>query len=205
MLALRIDTLLILSCSYAEHAGMIHVVGMPARSLQKARAMLHHTMKANMDHATYIHMAEPIRETHAFLMDNDTMAEEIDRTIVACLRSRLPVYIYVPVDAVSVPLDAKRLETPLDTSVENKDSSVEDKIVSDILTLLEKASNPAILADVLGVRHGGRELMRKLADLTQFPSYSTPLSKGVIDETKPYYNGVYNGKGEMKADRTMDV
>lgn len=175
---------------------MIHVVGMPARALQKARAMLHHTMKANMDHAIYIKMAEPIRETHAFLMEDNTMAEDIDRTIIACVRSRLPVYIYVPADVVQVQLDAKRLETPLDTSVRNKDTKTEDEIVKSTLSLIEKSSNPTILADVLGVRHGGRELTRKLADLTEFPSYSTPLSKGVIDETKSYYVGVYNGKGE---------
>jgi pyruvate decarboxylase len=178
---------------------MIHVVGMPARPLQKARAMLHHTMKANMDHATYIHMADPIRETHAYLMDDKTMAEEIDRTIIACVQSRLPVYIYVPADAVAVQLDAKRLETPLSLVVKNKDPKVEDEIVTSVLSLIEKASNPAILADVLGVRHGGRDLIRKLADLTEFPSYSTPLSKGVIDETKSYYNTVYNGKGENRA------
>ncbi|KIW32929.1 hypothetical protein, variant [Cladophialophora immunda] len=180
--------------AYAEHAGMIHIVGMPARSMQKARAMLHHTMKANMDHATYIHMAAPIRETHAYLMDDKIMAEEIDRTIVACVRSRLPVYIYVPVDAVQVQLDAKRLETPLDVGVHNGDGKIEDQIVSSILSLIEKASDPVILADVLTVRHGGRELARELAELTQFASYSTPLSKGVIDETLPYYNGLYNGK-----------
>ncbi|KAH0831667.1 Pyruvate decarboxylase isozyme 2 [Fonsecaea pedrosoi] len=180
--------------AYAEHAGMIHIVGMPARSLQKARAMLHHTMKANMDHATYIHMAAPIRETHAYLMDDKTMAEEIDRTIVACVRSRLPVYIYVPVDAVAVQLDAKRLDTPLDLTVQNKDGKIEAQIVSDVLSLIKEASNPVILADVLTVRHGGRELTRELAELTQFPCYSTPLSKGVIDETLPYYSGLYNGK-----------
>ncbi|OAP59887.1 hypothetical protein AYL99_04889 [Fonsecaea erecta] len=180
--------------AYAEHAGMIHIVGMPSRSLQKTRAMLHHTMKANMDHATYIHMAAPIRETHAYLMDDTTMAEEIDRTIVACVRSRLPVYIYVPADTVSVQLDAKRLETPLDLTVRNQDGTTEDEIVSSILSLVEKASTPVILADVLAVRHGGQELTRELAELTQFPSYSTPLSKGVIDETLPYYNGLYNGK-----------
>jgi pyruvate decarboxylase len=178
---------------------MIHVVGMPARSLQKARAMLHHTMKANMDHATYIHMAEPIRETHAYLMDDKIMAEEIDRTITACVRSRLPVYIYVPVDVVAVQLDAKRLETPLDTSVRNSGSKNEDHIVDEILSLIAKASDPVILADVLGVRHGGRNLIRKLAELTQFPSFSTPLSKGVIDEKKPYYNGLYNGSGRFLA------
>jgi TPP-dependent 2-oxoacid decarboxylase len=34
-----------------------------------------------------------------------------------------------------------------------------------------------------------------LVELTHFPSYSCPLSKGVIDETSPYYNGLYNGTG----------
>ena len=162
--------------------------------------MLHHTMKADMDHATYIHMAAPIRETHAYLMDDKTMAEEIDRTLVACLRSRLPVYVYVPADAVAVELDATRLETPLDINVHNKDTKTEDQIVNSVLSLIEKASHPVILGDVLAVRHGGRDLTRKLADLTQFPSYCTPLSKGVFDETLSYFSGLYNGKGKFRPD-----
>ncbi|EXJ90609.1 hypothetical protein A1O1_03712 [Capronia coronata CBS 617.96] len=180
--------------AYAEHAGMIHIVGMPARTLQKSRAMLHHTFEPNMDPAVYIQMAGPIRKTHAYLMDDETMAEEIDRVIVACVRSRLPVYIYVPVDVVSVPLDASRLETPLDTAIRNADSEIEDRIVHSVLSEIEKASDPVILADVLAIRHGGRDLTRKLAEITQFPSYTTPLSKGIIDENAPYFNGVYNGK-----------
>lgn len=163
--------------------------------VQKSRAMLHHTFKPNMDPAVYIQMAEPIRKTHAYLMDDKTMAQEIDRVIVACVQSRLPTYIYVPTDVVSVALDAKRLDTPLDTAVRNPDTEIEDRVVSLVLSEIEKASNPAILADVLAIRHGGLALTKRLAELTQFPSYSTPLSKGVIDENAPYYNGAYNGKG----------
>jgi pyruvate decarboxylase len=107
------------------------------------------------------------------------------------------VYIYVPTDVVGVPLDASRLETPLDTTIRNKDSPTEDRIVQTMLDLIGKSSNPAILADVLAIRHGGQELTRKLVELTHFPSYSTPLSKGVIEETNPYYNGLYNGQGTM--------
>ncbi|KIW36739.1 uncharacterized protein PV06_11035 [Exophiala oligosperma] len=180
--------------AYAEHAGMIHIVGMPARNLQKSRAMLHHTMEPNMDQSIYIQMAAPIRKAHAFLMEDSTMAEDIDRVITACVQSRLPVYIYVPVDVVSVQLDTKRLETPLDTALRNPDSKTEDHIVSTALSLIQAASTPAILADVLTSRHGGLGLTKKLADITQFASFSTPLSKGVIDETSPYYNGLYNGK-----------
>lgn len=165
--------------------------------------MLHHTMEPKMDHAIYIKMAEPIRKTHAFLMDDATMAEEIDRVIIACVQSRLPVYIYVPADVVAVKLDASRLEKSLDLAITNPDSTTEDQIVSTILSLVEKASKPTILADVLATRHGGRELTRKLAELTRLPSYSTPLSKGIIDENKDYYNGVFNGQG--RSPRTEEL
>ena len=158
-----------------------------------------------MDHAIYIQMAAPIRKTHAFLMDDATMADEIDRVIIACIQSRLPVYIYVPADVVAVQLDALRLDTPLDVTIQNSDGKTEDYIVETVLSLIAKASEPTILADVLTVRHGGMQLAKDLAELTQFPSYSTPLSKGVIDETSPHYNGVFNGRGRQTTAKNMTI
>ncbi|KAK0101891.1 hypothetical protein ONS95_001298 [Cadophora gregata] len=178
--------------AYAEQAGMIHLVGMTSRPIQKMRALIHHTMEPGMDHAIYIGMSEPVRKTHTFLMDDSTMAQEIDRVIIEGVKSRLPVFIYIPIDVVSVQLDAKRLETPLDTSIKN-DKSAEDAVVKSVLELIKSASDPVILADVLTIRHGGRDLARELVDLTQFQSFSTPLSKGIIDETHPSYGGNYNG------------
>ncbi|PBP22313.1 hypothetical protein BUE80_DR006903 [Diplocarpon rosae] len=178
--------------AYAEQAGMIHLVGMTSRPIQKMRALIHHTMEPNMDHSIYIGMAEPVRKTYTFLTNDATMAEEIDRVIIEGVKSRLPVFIYIPTDAVSVQLDAKRLETPLDASIQN-DKSFEDAVVKSVLGLIKSASKPVIVADVLTIRHGGRELARELVDLTQFESFSTPLSKGIIDETHPSYGGLYNG------------
>ena len=155
--------------------------------------MIHHTLEPQFDHATYIGMSEPIRKTYTFLTDDSTMAQEVDRVIVEGVRSKLPVYIYVPTDAVTVKVDASRLETPLDTEIRN--SGPEDKVVSKVLAMMRESSNPAILADVLATRHNGRDLTRKLAKLSHFPSYATALSKGIIDETSPWYGGVYNGKG----------
>ncbi|TVY28535.1 Pyruvate decarboxylase [Lachnellula hyalina] len=180
--------------AYAEHAGMIHVVGMPGRAVQEARLMLHHTMEPGMDQTVYVGMAEPIRKTHTILTDEKTMAQEIDRVIEAGVKSKLPVYIYVPMDVVGIPLDASRLEKPLNTKVVNSNSQMEDEVVQSTLELIRKSSKPSILADVLTIRHGGRELARRLANATQFPTYSTPLSKGVFDETDSKYNGVYNGE-----------
>jgi pyruvate decarboxylase len=158
--------------------------------------MLHHTLEPNMDHATFVGMSEPIRKTHTVLMNDDTMAQEIDRVLEEAVKSRLPVFIYVPTDVVFVPLDATRLETPLNTQIQNSDTKGEDFVVQSVLDLIKSSSNPAILADVLTIRHKGQDLAKKLTELTHFPTYSTPLSKGVIDETSPYYNGLYNGQGE---------
>jgi pyruvate decarboxylase len=153
-------------------------------------------MEPNMDQDVYIGMSEPIRKTHTKLTNPATMAQEIDRVIEEGVKSRLPVFIYVPLDIVGIPLDATRLDTPLNTTVTNANKEQEDEIVNSTLELIKKSSKPAILADVLTIRHGGKDLARRLAAITHFPSYSTPLSKGVIDETLPFYNGVYNGEGK---------
>ena len=147
-----------------------------------------------MDHAVYIGMSGPVRKTHAFLTDDKTMAEEIDRVIVEGVRSRLPVYIYVPSDVVTVPLDANRLNTPLDTTLKNEEHK-DDLIAKKVLELIKHSLNPAILADVLAIRHGAQDLTRRLVDLTHFPTYTTPLSKGIMQENSPYYNGLYCGTG----------
>jgi pyruvate decarboxylase len=181
--------------AYAEQAGMIHLVGMTSRPIQKMRALIHHTMEPGMDHAIYIGMSEPIRKTHCYLMEDEKMAEEIDRVIVEGVKSRLPVFIYIPTDVVGVRVDGKRLETKLDTSVVNE-REVEDEIVREVLECIGKAERPIVLVDVLTIRHGGRELARELVDLTQFQAFSTPLSKGVIDETHQAYGGLYNGTGK---------
>lgn len=151
-----------------------------------------------MDHEIYVGMAEPIRKTHTILKNEATMAEEIDRVITEGVKSRLPVYIYIPMDVVGTPLDATRLDTPLDTKIVNTDSQSEDAAVRLTLDLIKKASKPAILADVLTIRHGGKELVKKFVALTNFPVYSTPLSKGVVDETIPQFNGLYNGSGMFR-------
>lgn len=163
--------------------------------MQNARVLLHHCLEPGIDHAVYTNMAEPIRKASTILMDEKTMAEEIDRVIEIGVKSKQPVYIYVPMDIVGIPLDASRLERPLNTKVTNSNSQLEDEVVRLTLDLIKKASKPALLADVLTIRHGGQELVRRLADITELPTFSTPLSKGVFDEASSKYNGVYNGQG----------
>ena len=149
-----------------------------------------------MDQAIYVGMSEPIRKSCAVLMDDKTMAADIDRVIVDCVRSRLPVYIYVPMDVVSVPVDASRLETPLNVTIQNGDDNAEASIVNKILDAVKASSDTAILVDTLAARHNARDLARELVEVTHFPNYSTHLSRGILDESSSLWNGVYNGTGK---------
>jgi pyruvate decarboxylase len=160
-------------------------------------------MEPGMDPDIYIKMGLSILKTYTKLTNPETMAQEIDRVIEDGVRSKLPVCIYVPMDVVGIQLDAGRLETPLDTIVASKDLRLEDEVVEATLELIKQSAKPSILADVLSIRHGGQDLTRRLATVTQFPTYSTPLSKGVIDEESPTYNGVYNGQGNLRSFRSF--
>lgn len=157
--------------------------------------MIHHTMEPNMDQSTYVKMSAPVNRAQVVLTDEATMGADVDRMIEEAIKTKLPVTIYVPTDTVPLYVDKTLLQRPLRTQITNKDKVAEERLVRAVLEAIEKASCPAILADVLSIRHGAQDLTRKLVSLTQIPSFSTPLSKGVIDETTACYYGVYNGKG----------
>jgi Pyruvate decarboxylase and related thiamine pyrophosphate-requiring enzymes len=150
-----------------------------------------------MDQSTYVRMSAPVNRAQAVLTDEATMGLEVDKAIEEAIKTKLPVTIYVPTDMVPLYLDECLLETPLQSEITNRDKVIEERLVRAVLEAIQMASSPSILADVLSIRHGAQDLTRKLVSLTQFPSFSTPLAKGVIDETTTCYHGVYNGKGNV--------
>jgi pyruvate decarboxylase len=79
-----------------------------------------------------------------------------------------PVYIFLPLDIVSQPVDASRLSTPLDLS-HIKDDKVEDELVSQIAQAVLSAKKPVILADVFTSRFQCTQEVRQLVEVTQFP------------------------------------
>lgn len=69
---------------------------------------------------------------------------------------------------VSEPVDANRLETPLNLTPP-KDDKVEEELVTAILDALYAAKNPMILADILTARFHCTAEVRQLVDITQLP------------------------------------
>lgn len=97
-------------------------------------------------------------------------------------------------DTPQILVDSSPLDRPLSLEIRNHITSLEDEIVATILSAIKSRREPVILADVLTIRHGGQNAVRELAEITQFPSFACPLSKGIIDEDKEYFHGVYAGK-----------
>ena len=81
----------------------------------------------------------------------------------------------------------------LDLAPLTDESSIESAL-SATLNLLYNAKAPTVIVDGLTARHLGADVARKLVDLLQFPVYSTSIGKGIIDETQPYFCGIYNGQ-----------
>ena len=178
--------------SYAEHVGVLHVVGIPSVSAQQKQLLLHHTL-GNGDFTVFHRMSSNISETTAFITDISKAAAEIDRCIKVCRVTQRPVYLALPANMVDLMVPRVLLNTPLDLSLKPNDEESEKEVIDDVLAMIAKAKNPIILADACCSRHDVKEETKRLIDITQFPTFVTPMGKGSVDEKHPRFVGVYVG------------
>ena len=90
-------------------------------------------------------------------------------------------------------VDEQRLAMPVSLA-ETVDEDKEMEAASELLNTLYLAKRPCFLVDALIARYNISVLVRKLVDAFQLPVFCTPMGKGIIDEDKPYFQGVYNGQ-----------
>ncbi|EGW35425.1 pyruvate decarboxylase [Spathaspora passalidarum NRRL Y-27907] len=167
--------------AYAEHIGLIHVVGVPSISSQSKQLLLHHTL-GNGDFTVFHRMSTNISQTTAFISDLATAPKEIDRVIRTAYTLQRPVYLGLPANMVDLTVPASLLDTPIDLSLEPNDSEAQEEVIETILTLVRRAENPIILVDACAARHDCKPEVKQLVELTQFPVFVTPMGKGTVDE-----------------------
>jgi indolepyruvate decarboxylase len=119
-------------------------------------------------------------------------ATEIDRLILTAWREKLPVYMELPSDIAY--LDIEVPTAPLDMAEPASDPERLQSCAKAIADHLSQAKSPAILMDQDVDRYGAAGEVTRLAETLQMPVAVTGPAKGVIDETFPYYAGIYNGK-----------
>jgi pyruvate decarboxylase len=85
--------------AYSEHVPIVHIVGCPSTTLQKAEALLHHTL-GNGDFHVFRDMSRPISHTQLYLNDPVCAPAEIDRVLANAYVHARPVYLMIPTDIV---------------------------------------------------------------------------------------------------------
>ncbi|MFE2958566.1 alpha-keto acid decarboxylase family protein [Nocardia tengchongensis] len=184
---------------YAEHVPVVCICGsIPLRSIDRGLGM-HHTM-ADGTWDRFLGAFAQVTAAQARLTPcNATL--EIDRLILTAWREKLPVYMELPSDIAYLDI-----EVPVEPLVLEQPSSDPERLgtcIAAVAAHLHSATAPAILVDLDADRFGVAAEVMELADKMQIPVAVSNTAKAVIDETFPYYVGVYNGKAS--AQHTLDA
>ncbi|HEY2507805.1 MAG TPA: thiamine pyrophosphate-binding protein [Streptosporangiaceae bacterium] len=185
--------------AYAEHVPVILIAGStPLRSIERGLGM-HHTMgDGTWDRflGAFAHVtAAQARLTPA------SAVTEIDRLIRTAWREKLPVYLELPSDIAYLEIEVPA--APLALGDPPSDPERLRSCIGAIASQLSAAKAPAILVDEDVERYGVATEVMGLAEKLQIPVAVTAPAKAVIDETFPYYAGIYNGKAS--APQTRDA
>ncbi len=176
----------------SESVKMVHVVGQTTKAMQSNHMMIHHSIGRKPDHQTYNKCSEPVRYAAAELWDIEKAPAEIDRVIRECFIKSGPVYIFLPLDLSAEEVDASLLDTPIDIAP-HVDAEAQEAAVSAITSALISAKHPSIIIDALVQRFDAVPETRQLVEKLQVPFFSANMGKGIVDETSPYYVGLWNG------------
>jgi indolepyruvate decarboxylase len=176
--------------SFAEHVPVVCIAGsIPLRSVERGLGM-HHTM-GDGTWDRFLGAFAQVTVAQARLTPSNA-ATEIDRLILTAWREKLPVYMELPSDIAY--LDIEVPEAPLMLVQAASDPERLQSCVAAITRHLSDATSPAILVDQDADRYGVAAEVMELAAKMQLPVAVTGPAKAVIDETFPYYAGIYNGK-----------
>lgn len=178
----------------AELVPVIHIVGYPSTIIQKKRLPMHHTL-ADGDFRRFARVSAEISSAVVVLEDKSDATRLIDETIIECCRSSKPVYIGFPVDLVEAEVDPSPLEYPLGLEEPSPSPTAdEDYGVDLILGRIRAARNPIIIVESLAGKPHSLNTTRVFVESSGFPCFTTPMAKGIIDETLINFRGLYVGK-----------
>ena len=179
--------------SYAEHVPVICVAGsIPLRSIERGLGM-HHTM-ADGTWDRFLGAFAQVTAAQARLTPRNAVTE-IDRLILTAWREKLPVYLELPSDIAYLEIEVP--VAPLVLAQPPSDPERLRSCAAAIAARLSGATSPAILVDQDADRYGAAAEVTELARKMQLPVAVTGPAKAVIDETFPYYVGIYNGKASQ--------
>jgi indolepyruvate decarboxylase len=177
--------------AYSEHVPVVCVCGsLPLKSLDR-NLLMHHT-SADTDYDAVLRGYAQVTAAQARLTPRNAVVE-IDRLIRTAWQRKLPVYLELPSDIAY--LDVEVPTEPLQLAMPASDPERLSFCADAIVARLTSARSPAILIDLDADRFDVTGELLELAGKLGVPIAAINTAKGVIDETSPYFLGLYAGAG----------
>lgn len=173
--------------AYAERLPVFHLVGMPRMAVQRARAIVHHTL-GDGEYGLFHRMSEPVVCAHAMLTPQNAVYET-ERLIAEALYHRRPVYMSFPADLArqQVVGQGEPLLRP------RSDATALAEATQAIVEALAAAQTACLLPGLLVARAGLSGRLQALVDASGLPFATMFHDKTVLDEQQPAYAGMYDG------------
>jgi TPP-dependent 2-oxoacid decarboxylase len=180
-----------LAGSYAELLPVVHITGSPKSTFERTGAAVHHTA-ADGDYERFARAQESVSCALATLTPENAAAE-IDRVLLEALRHRRPVYLRIPADVATAPIDAAETDLPLESVEVPVDEEALQGFLRHAQSLLGKARTAVVLADHLVDRYGAQHELDLLLAESNLPYADTAMAKSLVDESDPRFAGTYAG------------
>ena len=174
--------------SYGEHNVIFHIVGMPNMQIWEKHAIAHHTL-GNGEFDLFMKMTTPIVCAKTVLTPENCI-HEVERVIAAAIEFHRPVYIAIPKDYVNESIS----HYPALAKVPIKsDPEVLEEVVSIIVNKLSNSKQACIMPGIFVDRFGLKDLTTIVVNASGLPYVTMAMDKSVLDETNPFYLGLYSG------------
>lgn len=173
----------------SEHVPVICVSGGLPRIATERGLRMHHTLGDGGQGESLRAFAQVTAAQSVLTPQN--AAGEIDRLIRTAWQTKRPVYLEIPSDISYLDIPSARERIALRVP-----PSDPERLVSASRAIAERitaASAPAILADIDVARHHVAGDVASLSEQLGIPVAVVATAKAVIDETHPYYLGIYRG------------
>lgn len=173
--------------AYAEHSPMVVISGGPGIQERRKYTYLHHKVRTYETHQRV--MSEITAES--IIVDNPlTAGREIERALNMAVRLKLPVYIEIPRDMGEIEIQ----EEPFSYHTMPEDKAALNEALDEIVTMLNNAKSPVIIADAELARLGLQKELITFAERVNLPVASTLLGKSIFPEEHSLSMGVYFGQ-----------
>jgi len=175
------------ACAYAEESPLLIISGGPGRRERRAVVHVHHEVKS---FESQLKVYEEVTEYSAILDDPRTAASHILKALEVATKRKRPVYLEIPRDMVSEPLDVPATVEHIELKI---DEGAINEVAQEIIARLTAARNPVLIVGVEIHRFQLRDQVVRLAERLNIPVASSFLGRGVFPTLHPQFAGTYLG------------